>query len=129
MRKLVADLFDLPRGQRPLALAVAAQFLGGFLGLAGLTMMMDVAAQRHDVTEADQIADFIAISRGYAALSLWSPMYSNMSIVLALYGGVLWTEVLPYSLAIAAVFVTLGAMLEKVRPHSAAASAPGLRCR
>lgn len=64
MREVVADLFALPRSQRPLALGVATQFLGGFLGLAGLTMMMDVAAQRAGVAEADQIADFSAISRG-----------------------------------------------------------------
>lgn len=115
MREVVADLFALPRSQRPLALGVATQFLGGFLGLAGLTMMMDVAAQRAGVAEADQIADFSAISRGYAALSLWSPMYSNMSIVLALYGGIRWAEVLPYAFAIAAVFIGLGALLEKIK--------------
>ncbi len=115
MRKVVANLFALPCSQRPLALGIATQFLGGFLGLAGLTMMMNVAAQRDDVSETDKIADFSAISRGYAALTLWSPMYSNMSIVLTLYGGIQWIEVLPYAFAISAVFISLGTLLEKLR--------------
>ena len=41
-------------------------------------------------------------------------MYSNMSIVLAMYQGIAWTDVLPYSLAISAVFIGLGALIEKV---------------
>ncbi len=124
MRKVVADLFALPRSQRPLALGIAAQFLGGFLGLAGLTMMMDVAARRDGVVNTDQIADFSAISRGYAAISLWSPMYSNMSIVLALYGGIGWTEVLPYAFAISALFIGLGALLEKAKRRGEVPSEP-----
>lgn len=115
MRKVVTDLFALPRGQRPLALGVASQFFGGFLGLAGLTMMMDVASTREGVDQIDQLADFNAISRGYAALSLWSPMYSNMSIVLALYEGLHWIDVLPYALAIGLVFIVLGVLLERLK--------------
>jgi hypothetical protein len=113
MRKVMSDLFAVPRGQRPLTLGIGAQFLGGFLGLAGLTMMMDVAAQREHLSTREKIADFSAISRGYAALALWSPMYSNMSIVLTMYEGIAWADVLPYALTIAAVFIVLGALLEK----------------
>jgi hypothetical protein len=114
MRKVMSELYAIPRGKRPLALGIGAQFMGGFLGLAGLTMMMDMAAQREEASDREQIADFSAISRGYAALALWSPMYSNMSIVLAMYQGIAWTDVLPYSLAISAVFIGLGALIEKV---------------
>ncbi len=115
MRKVVQDIFALPRRQRPLAIGVATQFLGGFLGLAGLTMMMEVASTREGIAQSDQLADFNAISRGYAALSLWSPMYSNMSIVLALYGGMHWIDVLPYALMIALVFIGLGVIQEKLK--------------
>ena len=38
MRMVIANLFALPCSQRPLALGVATQFLGGFLGLAGLSI-------------------------------------------------------------------------------------------
>lgn len=115
MRKVVTDLFSLPRSQRPLALGIASQFFGGFLGLAGLTMMMDVASTREGVDQIDQLTDFSAISRGYAALSLWSPMYSNMSIVLALYEGLHWIDVLPYALAIGLFFIVLGVLLERLK--------------
>jgi len=114
MRKVMSDLYAIPRGQRPLALGIGAQFLGGFLGLAGLTMMMDMAAQREDLSSREKIADFSAISRGYAALALWSPMYSNMSIVLTMYDGIAWTDVLPYALTISVIFIGLGTLIEKL---------------
>jgi hypothetical protein len=114
MRKVMSDLYAIPRGQRPLALGIGAQFLGGFLGLAGLTMMMDMAAQRDHLSSREKIADFSAISRGYAALALWSPMYSNMSIVLTMYEGIAWTDVLPYALTISVIFIGLGALIEKL---------------
>lgn len=115
VRLVVSSLYAMPRQQRPLGLGVAAQFFGGLLGLAGLAMMMEMAARRDVVSEPDKIADFSAISRGYAALSLWSPMYSNMSIVLALYPGARWTGVLPYALAIAAGFIALGSLLDRLQ--------------
>jgi hypothetical protein len=113
MRKVMSQLYAIPRGKRPLVLGLGAQFMGGFLGLAGLTMMMDMASQREEAPDSERIADYSAISRGYAALALWSPMYSNMSIVLAMYEGIAWTDVLPYSLVISAVFIGLGALIEK----------------
>lgn len=118
MRKVVTALLALPSGQRPLAIGIGAQFLGGFLGLAGLTMMMDVAAQRKEAPRPEQIADFSAISRGYAALALWSPMYSNMSIALTLYDGILWPDVLPYALIISALLIGLGTLLERLKPRT-----------
>lgn len=114
MRKVMSGLYAVPRKQRPLTLGIGAQFLGGFLGLAGLTMMMDVAAQRQHQSTREKIADFTAISRGYAALALWSPMYSNMSIVLTMYEGIAWIDVLPYALTISAIFIGLGALIESL---------------
>lgn len=114
MRKVMSGLYAVPREQRPLTLGIGAQFLGGFLGLAGLTMMMDVAAQRQHLSAREKIADFSAISRGYAALALWSPMYSNMSIVLTMYEGIAWIDVLPYALTISAIFIGLGALIESL---------------
>lgn len=125
MRKAMSALYAVPRGQRPLTLGIGAQFLGGFLGLAGLTMMMDVAAQREHLSSREKIADFSAISRGYAALALWSPMYSNMSIVLTMYEGIAWADVLPYALTISAVFIGLGASLESFSQRHMKSKATG----
>lgn len=112
VRNLMVQLFQLPVQQRPLALGVASQFFGGLLGLAGLAAMMDIASQRDSVAEVEKSADFGAISRGYAALSLWSPMYSNMSIVLGMYGDVRWIQVLPLAFLVSLFLIALGVVLE-----------------
>lgn len=114
VRSIVASLFQLPHNQRYIGLAVASQFFGGLLGLAGVAMMMEVAARESSSSDAEKVCSFCAISRGYAALSLWSPMYSNMSIVLALYGGVQWVTVLPYAMTISVLLIALGAVLERI---------------
>ncbi len=115
VRRIMASIYQLPSGQRYLGLALASQFFGGLLGLAGITMMMEMAASEEASGNAQRISSFCAISRGYAALSLWSPMYSNMSIVLALYTGTEWVSVLPYALAVSALLIALGAVLERIQ--------------
>lgn len=118
VREVVSNLYQLPDGQRYLGLTVGSQFFGGLLGLAGIAMMMEMAAQQGESTQAEKISSFSAISRGYAALSLWSPMYSNMSIVLAIYNGPDWVAVLPYVLAVSALLIALGLALEKFQHRS-----------
>lgn len=118
VREVVSDLYQLPDGQRYLGLTVGSQFFGGLLGLAGITMMMEMAARQGEIPHEEKISSFSAISRGYAALSLWSPMYSNMSIVLAIYNGPDWAAVLPYVLAVSALLMALGVMLEKFQHRS-----------
>jgi len=108
-------LFRLPSGQRYGGLTVASQFFGGLLGLAGLTMMMEIAAQQPDASEAEKISAFTAVARGYAALSLWSPMYSNLSIVLALYPGSDWLVMLPYAVMVSAALMLLGMAMDRMR--------------
>jgi len=112
VRDVVGGLFRLPAGRRYMGLTVASQFFGGLLGLAGLTIMMEAAAGAAHTSEAEKISDFTAIARGYAALSLWSPMYSNLSIVLALYQGSSWLGLLPYAVAVSALLMALGGALD-----------------
>ena len=114
VHQVVGGLYQLPAGQRYPALAVASQFFGGLLGLAGIAMMMEMAARQERASDAEKISSFCAISRGYAALSLWSPMYSNMSIVLALYQGPSWVSVLPYALTVSGLLIALGALLDRL---------------
>jgi len=115
IRNVVSELFRMPAGPRYVGLTVASQFFGGLLGLAGLAMMMEVAAAADHTSEAEKISDFTSIARGYAALSLWSPMYSNLSIMLALYQGSTWLGLLPYALVVSALLMTLGAALDWVQ--------------
>lgn len=124
-RSVMDDLHRVAPGRRYLALSVASQCFGGLLGLAGVAMLMESAARQERDTPGEQLSAFSAITRGYAALSLWSPMYSNMGIVLAMYEGAQWAAVLPVALAVTALFVALGAALDALaavgRPRAAPA--------
>lgn len=123
---IVSALYRLPRGGRYVGLAAASQFFGGLLGLSGIAMMMEVAARQEGESDAEKISSFCAISRGYAALSLWSPMYSNMSIVLSLYPGTSWVSVLPVALAVSGMLILLGAALDRLGRRNVGASRPQL---
>lgn len=113
VRRVLGSLYRLPAGQRYFGLSVASQFFGGLLGLAGIAMMMEAAARQDEFDARQKTSSFAAIARGYSALSLWSPMYSNMGIVLGLYPGANWALVLPVALAVTALFILLGTVLDR----------------
>jgi hypothetical protein len=123
-RDLLESLHRVPPHRRYGVLSVASQFFGGLLGLAGITMMMESAARQPETHAQDKLSSFSAVTRGYAALSLWSPMYSNMSIVLAMYPGAHWAGVLPVALVVTALFTVIGIVLDRLsRPHQPASAA------
>lgn len=118
VQDVMSGLFRVHGRHRYASLSVASQFFGGLLGLAGITMMMEMASQAEQTTQDEKIATFAAISRGYAAVSLWSPMYSNISILLALYQGPDWTTVLPLAVSISIATLALGTLLDAwMRKH------------
>jgi hypothetical protein len=114
VRDLLEKLHHVQPSNRYGVISVASQFFGGLLGLAGIAMMMETAARQDRLSYQDKLSSFSAVTRGYAALSLWSPMYSNMSIVLAMYEGANWVSVLPVALAVTALFLVLGICLDKL---------------
>ncbi len=124
MRKVVGGLFTVPAEKRFVTLTVASQFFGGFLGLAGITMMMDMASQTSMVDADEKLASYGAIARGYAATNLWSPMYSNVSILLAISPGLEWTMVFPAAVALALASLLLGCSLNAWRVRRAADASP-----
>lgn len=127
VREVVGALFKVPADRRFAALTVASQFFGGFLGLAGITMMMEMASQVPMDSQDEKLACYGAISRGYAAANLWSPMYSNVSILLAITPGLLWTTVFPAALLVALASLLLGLGLNRwVTRHDAKAPPGGL---
>lgn len=111
---LLGSLHRVAPGRRYGTLSVASQFFGGFLGLAGIAMMMESAAGQTSFGYREKLSAFSAVTRGYAALSLWSPMYSNMSIVLAMYEGAHWIGVLPIALVVTTLFIVLGIVLDRL---------------
>lgn len=114
VRVLLESLHHVSPSRRYGTLSLASQFFGGFLGLAGIAMMMESAAGQKKVGYREKLSSFSAVTRGYAALSLWSPMYSNMSIVLAMYEGAHWAGVLPVALVVTTLFIVLGVVLDRL---------------
>jgi len=121
LREVVRRLLDVPARQRSVTVPVASQVFAGFLGFAGVAMLMEAASRLPDPSPEANRECFQGISRGYAAANLWSPMYSNISILLALSPGLTWAAIFPYALLLALVSLVLGYAMERfARRHDAA---------
>lgn len=94
--------------------AIACQVFGGLLGLAGVSMLLEMAS-RTDAADAERLPLIAAIMRSFSAATLWSPMFSNVTILLALYPGLTWFTVLPLCVALAASAVTVGLAMDFIR--------------
>ena len=119
LREVVSRLLDVPARQRRLTLPIASQVFGGFLGFAGISMLMEAASQLPDTDLEARRECFQGISRGYAAANLWSPMYSNISILLALSPGLSWGAIFPYAVMLAVASLLLGYALDKLSRRQA----------
>lgn len=120
IKMLVSGLYDVQPDRRYLTLSIASQFFGGFLGLAGIRMLFEAAGDRLSNNAQEDGQMFCAISRGYASLSIWSPMYSNMSIVLSLYQGATWYSFMPIAVLVSAFLMGTGILIEYLRKVPAA---------
>jgi len=92
--------------------SVAAQLFGGLLGMAGVTLLLQMASKGEVEIDEDRLAMFAAITRSFSAATLWSPMVSNLTILLALYPGLSWSTVVPLTLALAAGAIAVGTALD-----------------
>lgn len=113
LREVVRRLLDVSPRQRGVTVAVASQVFGGFLGFAGITMLMEAASAMPHQTPEERRLCFQGISRGYAAANLWSPMYSNISILLALSPGLTWAAIFPYAVVLAVASLALGYAMDR----------------
>lgn len=107
--------------------SIAAQVFGGLLGMAGMTLLLQMAGRGEMATEEDRLAMFAAITRSFSAATLWSPMVSNLAILVALYPGLTWFAVAPLTLALSVGAVTIGTALDAWRRRGSPASAPATR--
>ena len=114
LRRVMGSVLEVPAERRFGTVTVASQFFGGFLGLAGITMMMEAASQAPLDSPREKVDCFGAIARGYAAANLWSPMFSNLSILLAVNAGLAWNRVFPAALCLAAGNVVLALLLQRL---------------
>jgi hypothetical protein len=115
------------RGQRPgrryMSFTVASQLFSSMLGLAGANIMLVMAAPPNEAKSDGKTNTIIAVTRGFTAASLWSPVLGNMAILLALYPMLHWIEVFPIGVALAQVTMCVG-MLMNHASHKPAELAP-----
>lgn len=102
----------------------AAQLFGGLLGMAGVNLLLQMAARGEVNSEEDRLAMFAAITRSFSAATLWSPMVSNLTILLALYPGLSWSTVVPLTLTLAVGSIVIGIALDQWRLRGRSAPPP-----
>ena len=117
-----AGLRERQGTRRYLSFTLASQFFSGILGLAGANLMFVMAAPSTEGLSESRTATVVAVGRGFAAASCWSPVFGNMAILLALYPSLSWLQVFPVGLAIGQVTIVVGALMNL-------AAMPGLAVR
>lgn len=97
---------------RYLWFSMASQLFGGLLGMAGVNLLLQMASSDDAGAEDDRLSVFASINRSFAAATLWSPMVSNLTILIALYPGLSWFAVVPLTLGLAAGGIVVGTVLD-----------------
>jgi hypothetical protein len=123
-----AGLRERQGSRRYLSFTLASQFFSGILGLAGANLMFVMAAPSTEGDSESRTATVVAVGRGFAAASCWSPVFGNMAILLALYPTLHWIEVFPVGLALGQVTILVGALMNRLAqagPTPVAASVLG----
>lgn len=106
-----AGLRERQGSRRYLSFALASQFFSGILGLAGANLMYIMAAPSTEGKSESRTATVVAVGRGFAAASCWSPVFGNMAILLAMYPTLSWLEVFPVGLALGQVTIVVGVLM------------------
>jgi hypothetical protein len=104
-----------PPRRRYLPFTVAAQLFAAMLSLAGTNLLFAIASRDEEAPQAARVATFSAITRGFSAATFWSPMFGNMSILLALYPTLDWLTVFPVGFGLAQLTVLVGTCLDRLR--------------
>lgn len=108
---LGAGLRERHGAGRYLSFTLVSQFFCGILGLAGANLMFVMAAPSTEAKSEGRTATVVAVGRGFAAASCWSPVFGNMAILLALYPTLHWIEIFPVGLAVGQMTIVVGALL------------------
>jgi hypothetical protein len=105
------NLRGLRPGRRYLSFTVVSQLFSAMLGMAGVNIMLVMAAPPGEAKSESRTATVIAVTRGFSAAGFWSPVYGNMAILLALYPTLHWIEVFPMGVALAQITVFVGMLM------------------
>ena len=110
-----------PQGRRYMILALAGNFVGGTLNLAGVSLMSGLLTASDDPTTRRRLTQ--ALMRGFLAASCWSPFYVAVAVILVVIPGVEWIEVAPTGLLMALGLIGLSWTADRIRRGNPAAAA------
>ena len=116
-----------PQGRRYMILALAGNFVGGTLNLAGVSLLSGLLTTTDDPTTRRRLTQ--ALVRGFLAASCWSPFYVAVAVILVVIPGVDWIEVAPAGLLMALGLIGLSWTTDRIRrgkpsPSAALTEAP-----
>ena len=102
-----------PQGRRYMILALAGNFVGGTLNLAGVSLLSGLLTTTDDPTTRRRLTQ--ALVRGFLAASCWSPFYVAVAVILVVIPGVDWIEVAPAGLLMALGLIGLSWTTDRIQ--------------
>ena len=119
VQRVGASLRGQPPSRRYLSFTIASQLYSSTLSMAGAHIMLLMAAPPEDPPGAGKTEAVLAVTRGFAVAGFWSPVFGNMTILLALYPSLRWGEIFPMGVMLAQVALTVGIVLNRLERRRA----------
>lgn len=127
-RAMRAFVGGQPPGRRYLILALAGNFVGGTLNLAGVSLLSGLITAATDPATRRRLTQ--ALMRGFLAASCWSPFYVAVAVILVVIP-VRWVTVAPIGMVMSLTLIgyawTLDRLTRSAVPPAAAAPEPAPR--
>jgi hypothetical protein len=114
VRSCGTHMIAQPPKLRYAVMAVGAHLFGLILNLGALAMLATMIMRGHAgtadarLTELRRRRALTATLRGFGTCSTWSPMAVTPTVVLSTLPMLKWADILPYSLALMAMFLAIG---------------------
>jgi len=114
VRECGTHMIAQPPKLRYAALAIGGHLFGLILNLGALTMLSTMIMRGQTgtadarLTELRRRRALTAVLRGFGTCSTWSPMAITPTVVLSTLPMLSWSGILPYALALMAMFMVIG---------------------
>jgi len=114
VRACGTHMISQPPKLRYAALAIGGHLFGLILNLGALVMLATMIMRGQTGTMDSRLTELrrrralTAMLRGFGTCSTWSPMAITPTVVLSTLPMLRWSEILPYALALMAMFLVIG---------------------
>lgn len=101
-----------PAGRRFAVLSLTLHIIGGFLNLAGLSLLSPMADKDAPLALRRRLTP--AIMQGFTSVSCWSPLYIGMAVVVLILPGISWIEMLKGGLFLSPLILLSGWAYDRI---------------